>query len=72
MHLSAALDLPQVAIFGPTDPVTTPPYSRRALLVREPTECSPCLLRHCPIDHRCMTRVTVGRVIDAVRQQLHA
>jgi heptosyltransferase II len=39
-----------------------------ARIVREPVECSPCLLRECPIDHRCMTRVTVEQVVEAVLQ----
>jgi heptosyltransferase-2 len=35
-----------------------------ARVVREQVECSPCLLRECPIDHRCMTRVSAGRVVE--------
>ncbi len=63
MHVAAAVGTPIVAIFGPTDPVTTPPYGDAHRIVREPVECSPCLLRECPIDHRCMTRVDVDRVL---------
>jgi heptosyltransferase-2 len=65
MHIAAALDTPLVAIFGPTDWRETAPVSRRSRLVREPVECAPCKLRECPIDHRCMSRVSVERVLNA-------
>jgi heptosyltransferase-2 len=64
MHLAAALGVPLVAVFGPTDWTETAPVGERWRLVREPVECSPCLLRECPIDHRCMRRVGVERVAD--------
>lgn len=63
MHIAAALGTPTVAVFGSTDWLTTAPVSPRAVIVREATECAPCLLRDCPIDHRCMTRVGVDRVV---------
>jgi heptosyltransferase II len=62
MHVASALGVPTVAIFGATDDVTTGPTGPLARVVREHAECSPCLLRNCPIDHRCMTRVTPERV----------
>lgn len=62
MHVAAALGLPTVAIFGATDHIATGPSASWAKVVREPVECSPCLLRECPIDHRCMTRVSPDRV----------
>jgi heptosyltransferase II len=65
MHLAAALGTPLVAVFGSTDWTETAPVSARARVVREETECAPCLLRECPIDHRCMTRVGVDRVAAA-------
>jgi heptosyltransferase-2 len=65
MHLAAALGTPVVAVFGSTDWTETAPVSPRARVVREETECAPCLLRECPIDHRCMTRVGVDRVASA-------
>ncbi len=66
MHVAAAFGVPLVAIFGPTDHMTTSPWGTRAQIVRHPVECSPCLLRQCPIDHRCMLRVTVADVMSAV------
>jgi heptosyltransferase-2 len=65
MHLAAAVGTPVVAVFGPTDWRETAPVAARARLVREDVLCSPCLLRECPIDHRCMTRVSVDRVAAA-------
>jgi heptosyltransferase-2 len=62
MHVAAALGVPVVAVFGPTDWRETHPVGDGHRLVREPVHCSPCLLRECPIDHRCMRRVTVDRV----------
>jgi heptosyltransferase-2 len=62
MHIASALGVPTVAIFGATDDVATGPTGSLSRVVREPVDCSPCLLRECPIDHRCMTRVTAERV----------
>lgn len=63
MHIASALGVPTVAIFGATDDTTTGPTGRKARVVRENVACSPCLLRECPIDHRCMTRVSAERVV---------
>jgi heptosyltransferase II len=62
MHIASALGVPTVAIFGATDDQTTGPTGSLATVVREQVECSPCLKRECPIDHRCMTRVSAARV----------
>jgi heptosyltransferase-2 len=69
MHIASAFQVPVVAIFGPTDWRTTSPFGSDHAIVRQPVDCAPCLLRECPIDHRCMTRVTVDQVYDeAVKQ----
>jgi heptosyltransferase II len=70
MHLAAALGVPVVAVFGPTDWRETGPVGDRHRLVREPVPCSPCLLRECPIDHRCMRRVGVETVLHEARALL--
>src|SRR4029077_8551246 len=62
MHIASAFRVPVVAIFGPTDWRTTSPFGNAHAIVRQPVDCAPCLLRECPIDHRCMTRVTVDQV----------
>lgn len=66
MHVAASVGLPAVAIFGPTDPFGTAPVTPRRTIVRQQPYCSPCFLRRCPIDHRCMTRITTGEVEAAV------
>jgi heptosyltransferase II len=70
MHIAAAFGVPVVAIFGSTDFRTTSPFGETHQIVRQPVECSPCLLRECPIDHRCMTGVTVEQVYEAAAKQL--
>ncbi|BFU90041.1 MAG: hypothetical protein NTAFB01_12280 [Nitrospira sp.] len=71
MHIAAAFGVPVVAVFGPTDWRTTAPYGQARSIVREAVDCAPCLLRECPIDHRCMTRISVDRVYEAAVQQLN-
>jgi heptosyltransferase-2 len=65
MHVASALGVPVAAVFGATDDATTGPSGQLARVIRAHAECSPCLLRECPIDHRCMTRVSVDRVVAA-------
>jgi heptosyltransferase-2 len=72
MHAAAALGVPTVAVFGATDPEATAPLGPSVRIVREPVECSPCLLRECPIDHRCMTRVSADRVVAEALELLAA
>ncbi len=62
MHVAAGLGVPLVAIFGSTDERRTGPISTRARVIKEPVPCSPCGLRECPIDFRCMNNVTVDNV----------
>jgi heptosyltransferase-2 len=71
MHLAAAVGRPVVALFGPTDERATRPLGDHDVLA-EAVFCRPCMLRDCPIDHRCMKRLTVDRVYDAVRRRLDA
>ena len=67
MHVAAAVGLPVVAVFGPTDPLGTAPVTPRCNIIQEKPYCSPCFLRRCPTDHRCMTRVTPDAVEAAAR-----
>jgi len=66
MHIAAAFQVPVVAVFGPNDWRTTSPYAENHALVRQPVDCAPCLQRECPIDHRCMTRISVDQVVEAM------
>lgn len=67
-HIGAAVGTPTLVIFGPTNPLTTAPYGSAGEIIRHPPECAPCMLRDCPIDHRCMTAITPEEVFERVRQ----
>lgn len=69
MHLAAALGCPVVALFGPTDERATRPLGDHDVIF-EDVFCRPCMLRDCPIDHRCMKRITVDTVLAAVAKRL--
>ena len=71
MHVAGGLNIPTVAIFGSTNPVTTSPAGERTTLVRKETPCSPCLKKTCPTDFRCMTAVTVEDVVEAALTQIN-
>ena len=66
MHLAALLGVPVVAIFGSTEPRLTGPLGNGHVVLRHHVECSPCFLRKCPIDFRCMKAVSTQEVVDAV------
>ena len=71
MHVAAALGTRVVVPFGSTSPELTGPGlpgDPRHQLLRASAPCSPCFLRECPIDFRCMTGITVGRIVQAVLQ----
>lgn len=70
MHLAAHLGVPVVAIFGSTEPALTGPLGARHRVLRHHVACSPCFLRECPLDFRCMKSVPVAEVADAVRAAL--
>jgi heptosyltransferase II len=76
MHLAAALDVPVTAIFGPTREWATSPLpgasGRAATIVRTDVSCRPCMLRTCPIDHRCMTGIGVEDVRRSVEAHVRA
>lgn len=68
MHVAAALDVPLVCIFGPTDPGRTSPWSQRYVLVRdEGVECYGCKMRKCDHNHKCMDRISVERAHQGVQ-----
>jgi len=70
MHLAAALGVPTVAIFGSTEPQLTAPLGPGHRILRHQVECSPCFLRECPLDFRCMNAVTVEEATKAVLEML--
>jgi len=68
MHIAGALNVPTVAIFGSTNPVTTGPVGVYSKIVRHETDCSPCLKKTCPTDFRCMNMISVENVMDVARE----
>ncbi|HEX4641385.1 MAG TPA: lipopolysaccharide heptosyltransferase II [Chthoniobacterales bacterium] len=70
MHLATLLGVPVVAVFGSTEPRLTGPLGTGHDILRHQVECSPCFLRECPLDFRCMKAVTVEEVVAAVSGQL--
>jgi heptosyltransferase-2 len=76
LHLAAALGVPVAGIYGPTDERYSAPLpslegaNHRVAAIWEPVFCRPCFLADCPIDHRCMKRISAGRVRESVRRLL--
>jgi heptosyltransferase-2 len=69
MHLAAAIGVPVTAIFGPTDDRVTAPLGDHDVLIH-PVFCRPCMLRDCPIDHRCMKGISVDAAYASVAPRL--
>ncbi len=73
MHVAAALGVPQVAIFGSSSPLHTPPLSDKAVVLwlknepayQPPLDCAPCFARECPLGHtRCLTDISAAQVLQ--------
>ncbi len=67
MHLATLLGVPVVAVFGSTEPSLTGPLGKGNRVVRHQVECSPCFLRECPLDFRCMKAIKADEVAAAVK-----
>ncbi|CAN2045501.1 heptosyltransferase II [Candidatus Magnetomoraceae bacterium gMMP-1] len=71
MHIAAALDIPLIAIFGSTNPVTTGPWSDKSKIISISAQCSPCLKPECPlVHHKCMDEIKVDMVFKAVMEMM--
>jgi len=81
MHLAAAVGIPVTAMFGPTNERATSPHladlrprsappSPRLTILTHAVWCRPCMLRECPLDHRCMRGIEVATVLEAARSRL--
>ena len=70
MHVSGALGVPTVAIFGSTNPRTTSPVGKKSVVIHRDVPCSPCLKPVCPTDFRCMEMIGVEEVHAAARELL--
>ncbi|MCA8968225.1 MAG: glycosyltransferase family 9 protein [Planctomycetes bacterium] len=69
-HLAVAFDVPHVVLMGPTHPDYTSSNLEHGIILRHDVDCGPCHLPVCPLDHRCMRRITEGEVLEACRVQL--
>jgi heptosyltransferase II len=70
MHLADCLEIPLVAVFGSTEPRVTGPRSPRSTVLRHQVECSPCFLRKCPLDFRCMHAVSPEEAANEILAHL--
>jgi heptosyltransferase-2 len=69
-HVAAAVGVPTVTLFGPTDPRLTTPLGPGQRTIWHQPACGPCFLSDCPIDHRCLQAVEVAEVAAAVMSAL--
>ncbi|MFA4915391.1 MAG: lipopolysaccharide heptosyltransferase II [Syntrophales bacterium] len=70
MHVAGALDIPTIAIFGSTNPITTSPAGSNSAVICKGVHCSPCLKKRCPTDFRCMELIGVDEVYGAARRAM--
>jgi len=68
MHIAGALNIPTVAVFGSTNPVTTSPVGDKSVVIYKDTSCSPCLKETCPTDFRCMDMISVEEVYETAKK----
>ncbi|HEV8210767.1 MAG TPA: glycosyltransferase family 9 protein, partial [Vicinamibacterales bacterium] len=68
MHLAAAAGVSVTAMFGPTDDAATRPLGEAHAILTHPVWCRPCMLRECPLDHRCMRGIDVAAVLASMRR----
>ena len=69
-HYAVALDIPVVVIMGPTDPRYTHSNLEKTIVLRQDSDCSPCHLQECTLDHSCMTEISPQKVLQAGEQLL--
>ena len=67
-HIAPAVGTKTLVIFGPTNEKTTQPIGSE--IIRKTPDCAPCMLRDCPIDHRCMTQISAAEVFDKAKKVL--
>lgn len=74
-YLAAAMNIPTLTIFGPTNEQMIHPLGAYSVLLRHHVECAPCMLRDCPIDHKCMTGISIDQVemkaLEMLGRRLH-
>jgi len=72
MHAAAAVGTPVVAIFGPTRPGETAPYTQNYKIIKQDLPCAPCMKRTCPLKHHdCMKQIEVNEVYNCIKQYMN-
>lgn len=69
-HIAAAMNVPVVTLFGPTDPAWTEIGFTLERQIMVSVECGPCQLKRCPLDHRCMTQIHAPTVLERAAELL--
>ncbi len=72
MHIAAATGIPVISLWGATSPIRSAPWGSEAFVLQGKTACSPCYVRRCPIERRCMQLITPEHVLETVRRVLAA
>ncbi len=67
MHIAAAAGIPVISLWGATSPIRSAPWGSEDLALQGKTACSPCYTRTCPIERRCMQRITPEQVLAVIR-----
>ena len=70
MHIAAAAGIPVISLWGATSPIRSAPWGSEELVLQGETACSPCYVRQCPIDRRCMRKITPERALSLIRKVL--
>jgi len=70
MHVAAAAGIPVTAVFGPTNERETRPVGERHAILVSDAWCRPCMLRECPLDHQCMSKISASIVVASARRTL--
>jgi heptosyltransferase II len=68
MHIAASLDIPTIALFGPTNPIETSQWKNpNSVIIKQSLDCQPCMKRACPLKHHnCMKLIEAREVIDSI------
>ena len=69
MHIAASLNVPSIALFGPTNPIETSQWKNpHSVIIKKTLECQPCMKRKCPLKHNnCMRLIKADEVLSALK-----
>jgi len=70
MHIAAAAGIPVISLWGATSPIRSAPWGAEELVLQGKTACSPCYVRLCPIDRRCMQKITPEQTLSLIHKVL--